>query len=92
MIHLLQLQVLIDLDFQQFGRPREGITADPAEVLPWPTGTTTRQYLNPINRSRLTIAATDDYTFRAARDWYDIERRRPAVAAVIRAITKNRLR
>jgi len=90
MIHVPRHQTLIDLDFQQFRRPHEHIKADAAEVLHWPTGTTSRTFQDPTG-AQLIVEATTDHTYRAARDWYDVDRRAPIVTAVVRAILKNRI-
>ena len=90
MIHVPRCQVLIDLDFQQFDRPRQSIHADAAEVLPWPTGTTSRTFQDPSG-AQLLIEATTDFTFVRSGDWHDRSKRAAIVAEVIRAITKNRL-
>jgi hypothetical protein len=90
MIHVPSQHTLIDLDFQQFGRPHERIDAAPAEVFAWPSGTTTRTFQDATG-ARITIQATTDDTYTRARDWYDVDRRAPMRAAIIRAITKNRL-
>jgi hypothetical protein len=90
MIHLPTRAVLIDLDFQQFRRLEQDIAAAPAEVFPWPAGTSSRAYTN-AHGARLAIEATADRTFERSPDWYDANRRRPLAEMLTRAIRKNRL-
>jgi len=90
MIRLPRYHALIDLDFQQFDRPRQQIEAPPAELFPWPDGTTSRAFTG-AHGARLSIASTGDRTFERSPDWWDVARRAPIVAAVCRAIRKNRL-
>jgi hypothetical protein len=90
MIQLPAHGLLLDLDFRQFGRPAQRIAAAPAEVFPWPAGTTARSFEIP-DGARLAIQATGDRTFERSPDWYDRNRRGPMVAELIRAIRKNRL-
>jgi hypothetical protein len=89
-IHVRAYGVLVDLDFQQFRRAEQQINADAAEVFPWPSGTTTRVFTN-ADGARLVIEATDDHTYERSPDWTALNRRRPMVAALIRAIRKGRL-
>ena len=89
-IHLPAHGVLVDLDFQQFRRASQSIAAAPAEMLPWPSGTTSRAFVNP-DGARLAIEATNDRTYERSPDWSDLNRRRPLVQELIRAIRKNRL-
>lgn len=90
MIHVPAQAALLDLDFQQFGRPQHGIAACDAELFAWPTGTTAREFAGP-NGARLTIEATDDRGFEVGGDWADRSRRVLLVDAVTRAIRKNRV-
>jgi hypothetical protein len=90
MIHVPTHGLLIDLDFQQFRRLEQDIAAAPAELFPWPAGTTSRAYTN-LDGARMAIQATDDRTWEGSPDWSDLNRRRPMVTALIRAIRKNRL-
>ncbi len=90
MIHLPAHALLMDLDFQQFRREAQQIAAAPAELFPWPAGTTARTYTNR-DGARIVIQATDDRTFEASPDWRDLNRRRPMVGELVRAIRKNRL-
>ena len=90
MIHVPTHALLIDLDFQQFRRLEQQIAAAPAELFPWPAGTTSRAYTNP-DGARMAIQATDDRTWEGSPDWSDRNRRRPMVTELIRAIRKNRL-
>ena len=59
-------------------------------MLPWPRGTTSRAFVNP-DGARLMLEATADRTYEQSPDWTDLERRRPLVRAIVRAIRKNRL-
>lgn len=90
MIHLPTMGLLLDLDFRQFRRVQQDIAAAPAELFPWPAGTTARTFENP-DGARLVIQATDDRSFERSPDWTDTGRRRQAVAELARAIRKNRL-
>lgn len=89
-IRLPQWRALIDLDFQQFGRPKQNIHVDAAEVLPWPAGTTSRRFRGP-DGAELVITASEDDRWQRSPDWCDEARRAPMVAALCRAIRKNRL-
>lgn len=89
MIHLPAHALLMDLDFQQFRRQEQEIAAAPAELFPWPIGTTSRVYTNP-DGARLAIQATADRTWQASPDWTKADRRESTVRELVRAIRKNR--
>jgi len=90
MIHVPAHALLMDLDFQQFRRLEQQIAAAPAELFPWPAGTTSRAYTNG-DGARIAIEATADRLWERSPDWSDLTRRRPMVTELIRAIRKNRL-
>jgi hypothetical protein len=88
-IHLPAHALLMDLDFQQFRREAQQIAAAPAELFPWPIGTTSRAYTNP-DGARMAIQATADRTWEASPDWSNPGRHEAMVCELVRAIRKNR--
>ena len=68
-VHVPDLQVIVDLDLQALHRPHKDIHLAPAAVFQWPTGSTVREYVSQRGFSIGIKEEPFNQDFRDAKDW-----------------------